>query len=127
MIHVQTWCKVRFNFTTVDSRYYAGGKTDPSNILSDIEKKLPAHIKKIQYGKDNNMSRVFAEYSIAYDDCNLPKQEAEGSFARFLAKDQYEELLEADIELVKDLIKKTYGVSKDTSDEIDYKIILQDK
>ena len=124
MKYVQAWCKVRFNFTTLDSRYYAGGRTDPSIILSDIEKKLPNHIKKIQYGKDKNSPKVYAEYSIGYDDSNLPKQEEEGSFARFVARDPYEELLESDIELLKDIIKKTYGVSKDLNDEIEHKIIL---
>jgi len=123
---VQAWCKVRFNFTTVDSRYYAGGKTDPSNILSDIEKKLPPHIKKFRYGKDKSSPKVSAEYSISYDDSELPEQEKEGSFARFVAKDPYEELLEADIELLKDIIKKTYGVSKDTNDEIEHKILFED-
>jgi hypothetical protein len=123
---VQSWCKVRFNFTTIDSRYYAGGRTDPSIILSDIEKKLPTHIKKSQYGKDKSSSKVSAEYSISYDDSDLPEQEEEGSFARFVANDPYEELLGADIELLKDIIKKTYGVSKDLKDEIEHKIILED-
>jgi hypothetical protein len=126
MTYVQAWCKVRFSFTTVDSRYYAGGKTDPSIILSDIEKKLPSHIKKFQYGKDKNSPKVSAEYFISYDDSDLPKQEKEGSFARFVANDPYEELLGADIELLKDIIKKTYGVSKDLSDEIEHKIVLED-
>ena len=125
MRFVQAWCKVRFNFTTIDSRYYAGGRTDPSIILSDIEKKLPPHIKKSQYGKDKSSAKVSAEYSISYDDSDLPKQEEEGSFARFVANDPYEELLGADIELLKDIIKKTYGVSKDLSDEIEHKIILE--
>ena len=120
---MQAWCKVRFSFTTVDSRYYAGGRTDPSIILSDIEKKLPSHIKKLQYNKDNRSPKVSAEYSISYDDSDLPKQK-EDSFARFMAKDPYEELLEDDIELVRDLIKKTYGVSKDENNKIEYKIIL---
>lgn len=119
---VQAWCKVRFSFTVVDSRYYAGGKTDPFNILSDIEKKLPPHIKKLQYNKDKKSSKVFAEYSIGYDDSDLPKQK-EDSFARFIAKDPYEELLESDIEMIGELIKKTYGVSKDENDKIEHKII----
>lgn len=120
---MQACCKVRFNFTTTDSRYYAGGRTDSSIILADIERKLPPHIKKSQYGKDKGSAKVYAEYSISYDDADLPKQEKEGSFARFLAKDPYEELLEDDIELVKNIIKKTYGVSKDENNKIEYKII----
>ena len=119
---MQAWCKVRFSFTVVDSRYYAGGRTDPSNILSDIEKKLPPHIKKLQYNRDKKSSKVSAEYSIGYDDSDLPKQK-EDSFARFIARDPYEELLENDIELVGELIKKTYGVSKDENDKIEHKII----
>lgn len=123
--YVQACRKVRFHFTTIDSRYYAGGKTDFSIVLADIEKKLPPHIKKLQSGKDKNSPKVYAEYSIGYDDADLPKQEKEGSFARFLAKDPYEELLEDDIELVKNIIKKTYGVSKDESNKIEYKIISE--
>ena len=121
---MQAWCKVRFSFTTTDSRYYAGGRTDPLIILSDIEKKLPLHIKKLQYNKDKSSPKVSAEYSISYDDSDLPKQE-EGFFTRFVAKDPYEELLEDDIGLLRDLIKKTYGVSKDENDKIEYKIILE--
>ena len=125
VIYVQAYCRVRFNFTTTDSRYYAGGRNDPLIILSDIEKKLPPHIKKSQYSKDRSSLKVSAEYTIIYDDEDLPKQEEEGSFARFLAKDPYEELLEADIELVKNIIKKTYGVSKDEDNKIEYKIISE--
>ena len=124
--YVQAWCKVRFSFTTTDSRYYAGGKTDPLIILSDIEKKLPNHIKKLQYSKDKKTPKVFAEYSISYDDSDLPKQEVD-SFTRFMAKDPYEELLEDDIGLLRDLIKKTYGVSKDENDKIEYKIISENQ
>ena len=119
---MQALCKVRFSFITLDSRYYAGGRTDPLIILSDIEKKLPPHIKKLQYSKDTRSPKVSVEYSISYEDSDLPKQE-EDSFARFMAKDPYEELLEDDIELVRDLIKKTYGVSKDENNKIEYKII----
>ena len=121
---MQAWCKVRFSFTTIDSRYYAGGRTDSSIILSDIEKKLPPHIKKSQYSKDTRSPKVSAEYSISYDDSDLPKQK-EDFFERFMGKDPYEELLEVDIELVRDLIKKTYGVSKDENNKIEYKIILE--
>ena len=121
---MQAWCKVRFSFSIVDSRYYAGGRTDPVIVLSDIEKKLPPHIKKVQYSKDKRSSKVSADYSIRYDDSVLPKQK-EDFFARFMGKDPYEELLEADIELVRDLIKKTYGVSKDENDAIEHKIILE--
>ena len=124
IVCVQAWCKVRFSFTTTDSRYYAGGRTDPLIILSDIEKKLPLHIKKLQYGKDKKTPRVYAEYSISYDDAHLPKQEVD-SFTRFMAKDPYEVLLEDDIGLLRDLIKKTYGVSKDENDKIEYKIISE--
>ncbi len=121
-VYVQAWCKVRFSFALVDSRYYAGGRTDPLNIISDIEKKLPTHINRLQYSKDNRSSKVSVEYSIGYDDSDLPKQK-EDSFARFMAKDPYEELLENDIELVGELIKKTYGVSKDENDKIEHKIL----
>ena len=119
---MQAWGKVRFSFTPVDSRYYAGGRTDPLIILSDIEKKLPSHIKRLQYSKDKGSSKVFVEYSIGFDDSNLPKQQ-EDSFARFMRKDPYEEFLEGDIELVGEIIKKTYGVSKDETDKIEHKII----
>ena len=122
---MQSWCKVRFSFTPVDSRYYAGGRTDPLVILSDIEKKLPSHIKRLQYSKDKDSPKVLVEYSIGYDNLDLPQQK-EDSFARFMAKDPYEELLEGDIELVEELIKKTYGVSKDENDEIEHKIISED-
>ena len=86
--YVQAWCKVRFSFTTTDSRYYAGGKTDPSIILTDIEKKLHPHIKKLQYSKDKKTPKVFAEYSISYDDSDLPKQEVD-PFTIFMDKDTY--------------------------------------
>lgn len=108
----------------MDSRYYAGGRTDPLIILSDIEKKLPSNVKKLRYSTDKRSPKVSVEYSISYDDSDLPKQK-EDSFARFMAKDPYEELLEDDIELVKDIIKKTYGVSKDENNKIEYKIILE--
>lgn len=123
---MQTQCKVRFDFAAVDSSYYIGGRYDPLIILTDIEKKLPPHIKKSQYKKDKGSPKISAEYFISYDDSDLPKQEKEGSFARFVGKDPHEELLEADVELVKDLIKKTYGVSKDQNNKIEYKIILED-
>ena len=121
---MQKWCKVGFSFTTVDSRYYAGGRTDPLIILLDIEKKLPPHIKKLQHRKDNRLSKVYVEYSIGYDDSDLPAPK-EDSFARFMAKNPHEELLEGDIELVDNIIKKTYGVSKDENDKIEHKIILE--
>ena len=123
---MQTQCKVRFNFTTVDSPYYIGGMYDPLIILTDIEKKLPSHIKKSQYKKEKGSSKVSAEYFISYDDSELPKQEKEGSFARFVSKNPHEELLEGEIELVKNLIKATYGVSKDHNNKIEHKIILED-
>ena len=123
---MQARCKVRFDFTAVDSPYYIGGRYDPLIILTDIEKKLPPHIRISQYKKDKGSPKVSAEYFISYDDTDLPKQEKEGSFARFVGKDPHEELLEADVELVKDLIKKTYGVSKDQNNKIEYKIILED-
>ena len=122
---MQARCKVRFNFTTVDLPYYIGGICDPLIDLIDIEKKLPAHIKKSQYKKDKGSTKVFAEYFISYDDSDLPKQEKEGSFAKFVGRDPYEELLESDIVLVKDLIKKTYGVSKNQNDKIEHKIVLE--
>jgi hypothetical protein len=123
---MQARCKVRFNFTTKDSSYYIGGKYDPLIILTDIEEKLPTHIKKSQYKKERGSAKISAEYFISYDDSNIPKQEKEGSFARFVGNDPYETLLEADIELVKGLIKKTYGVSKDQNNKIEHKIIHED-
>ena len=95
-------------------------------ILIDIEEKLPVHIKKSQYKKDKGSAKVSAEYFISYDDSDLPKQEQEGSFARFVGEDPYEKLLEADVELVKNLIKNTYGVSKDQNNKIQHKIIHED-
>ncbi|HSB57723.1 MAG TPA: hypothetical protein VLD38_07940 [Nitrosopumilaceae archaeon] len=123
---MQVRCKVGFNFTTVDTPYYIGGICDPLIDLIDIEKKLPAHIKKSQYKKNRGSGKVFAEYFISYEDTDLPKQAKEGSFAKFVGRDPYEELLEPDIELVKDLIKKTYGVSKNQDDKIEHKIIIED-
>jgi len=123
---MKSQCRVRFNFTTVDSPYYIGGMYDPLIILTDIEKKLPPHIKKSQYKKEKGSPKVSAEYFISYDDSDLPKQEKEGSFARFVSKDPHEELLEAEIGLVKNLIKATYGVSKDHNNKIEHKIILED-
>jgi len=125
--YVQARCKVGFNFTTVDTPYYIGGMCDPLIDLIDFEKKLPAHIKKSQYKKDKGSARVSAEYFITYEDADLPKQEEEGSFAKFVCRDPYEELLENDIELVKNLIKKTFGVSKNQNDKIEHKIILEDR
>jgi hypothetical protein len=124
---MQARCKVRFDFTTTDSTYYIGGRYDPLIILTDIENKLPARIKKSQYKKDKCSAKISAEYFISYDDSDLPKQEKEGSFARFVGNDPYETLLEDDIELVKDLIKKTYGVSKDQNNKIEHKIIHEDR
>jgi ferric iron reductase protein FhuF len=123
---MQAQCKVRFDFTTIDSPYYIGGMYDPLIVLTDIEKKLPAHIKKSQYKKDKGSAKVSAEYFISYDDSNFPKQEKEGSFERFVGRDPYETLLESDVELVKNLIKKTYGISKDENNKIEHKIILED-
>jgi len=123
---VQARCKVRFDFTAINSPYYIGGRYDPLIILTDIEVKLPAHIKKSQYKKDKGSAKVSAEYFISYDDSNLPEQEKEGSFARFVGEDPYEKLLEADVELVKNLIKNTYGVSKDQNNKIQHKIIHED-
>jgi len=125
--YMQARCKVGFNFTTVDSPYYIGGMCDPLIDLIDIEKKLPSHIKKSQYKKDKGSTKVSAEYFISYEDADLPAQEKEGSFAKFVGRDPYEELLEDDIELVKNLIKKSYGVSKNQNDKIEHKIILEDR
>ena len=116
-------CKVRFDFTTTDSAYYIGGRYAPFIVLTDIEEKLPSHIQKSQYKKDKNSTRISAEYFINYDDINLPAQEAKGSFARFVGDDPYEKLFENDIELVKDLIKSTYGVSKTKNNKIEHKIL----
>jgi len=124
---MQAQCKVRFDFTTTDSPYYIGGRYDPLIVLTDIEKKLPAHIRKSQYKKDKGSAKVSAEYFISYDDSDFPKQEKEGSFARFVGRDPYETLLESDVELVKNLIKKTYGISKDQNNKIEHKIILEDR
>jgi len=116
-------CKIRFDFITTDSAYYIGGRYDPLIVLTDIEGKLPSHIQKSQYKKDKNSARISAEYFITYDDVNLPAQEAKGSFARFVGEDPYEKLFGKDIELVKDLIKSTYGVSKTQNNKIEHKII----
>jgi hypothetical protein len=123
---MQARCKVRFDFTAINSPYYIGGRYDPLIILTDIEVKLPVHIKKSQYKKDKGSAKVSAEYFISYDDSDLPEQEKEGSFARFVGEDPYEKLLEADVELVKNLIKNTYGVSKDQNNKIQHKIIHED-
>ena len=123
---MQARCKVRFDFTAINSPYYIGGRYDPLIILADIEEKLPIHIKKSQYKKDKGSAKVSAEYFICYDDANLPEQDKEGSFARFVGEDPFETLLEADVELVKNLIKNTYGVSKDQNNKIQHKIIHED-
>lgn len=120
---MQAKCKVRFDFTTTNSAYYIGGGYDPLIILTDIEKKLPMHIQKSQYTKAKNSTRISAEYFIGYDDVNLPVQEKEGSFARFVSEDPYEKIFENDVELVKNLIKKTYGVSQSQNNKIEHKII----
>lgn len=120
---MQSRCRVGFNFTTVDTPYYIGGICDPLIDLIDIEKKLPAHIKKSQYIKNKGSAKVFAEYFISYEETDLPKPEKDGSFAKFVRRDPYEELLETDIELVEDLLKKTYGLSKNQDDKIEHKII----
>lgn len=122
---MQAQCKVRFDFTTTDSPYYIGGRYDPLIVLTDIEKKLPVHIRKSQYKKDKGSAKVSAEYFISYDDSDFPKQEKEDSFAKFVGRDPYETLLESDVELVKSLIKKTYG--KDQNNKIEHKIILEDR
>jgi len=124
---VQAKCRVRFDFITTGSPYFIGGQYDPLIILTDIEKKLPGHIKKSHYKKDRYSTKISAEYFISYDDVDLPKQEEEDSFERFVGNDPYEELLESDVKLVKDLIKKTYGVSKDQKNKIEHKIIHEDK
>ena len=116
-------CKIRFDFTTTDSAYYIGGMYDPLIVLTDIERKLPTHIKKSQYTKDKNSARISAEYFVGYDDVNLPTQEVKGTFARFVSEDPYEKLFENDIELIKNLIKSTYGVSKTQDNKIEHKII----
>ena len=118
-----TKCKIRFDFTTTDSAYYIGGMYDPLIVLTDIERKLPTHIQKSQYKKDKNSARISAEYFIDYDDVNLPIEAEKGTFARFVGEDPYEKLFENDIELVKNLIKSTYGVSKTQNNKIDHKII----
>jgi len=116
-------CKVRFDFTTTDSAYYIGGRYDPLIVLTDIERKLPAHIQKSHYKKDKNSARISAEYFVSYDDVDLPTPEVKGTFARFVGEDPYEKLFENDIELVKNLIKSTYGVSKTQNNKIEHKII----
>jgi len=126
ILGVQAKCKVRFDFTTTGSPYYIGGQYDPLIILTDIEKKLPAHIKKSQYKKEKNSAKISAEYFISFEDSDLPEQEKEGSIERFVGNDPYEKLLESDVKLVKDLIKKTYGVSKDQNNKIQHKIIHED-
>ena len=123
---MKSWCKVRFNFTTTNSPYYIGGICDPLIILTDIEKKLPVHIKKSHYEKDRSSTKISADYFISYEDSDLPKQEKEGSFARFVSEDPYEKILGADVELVKNLIKKTYGISKDQNNKIEHEIILEE-
>lgn len=124
---MQASCKVRFDFTITDSPYYIGGRYDPLIVLGDIENKLPDHIRKSQYTKDRGSAKVSAEYFISYDDANFPKQEKENSFAKFVGRDPYETLLESDVELVKSLIKKTYGINKDQKNKIEHKIIHEDK
>lgn len=123
---MQATCKVRFDFTVTGSPYFVGGQYDPLIILTDIENKLPINIKKSQYKKDKQSAKISAEYFISYDDINIPEQEKEGSFERFVCDDPYEKLLESDIKLVKNLIKKTYGVSKDQNNKIEHKIIHGD-
>ena len=114
--------RVRFNFRTIEPREYIGGKYDPLVILSDIEKKLPSHIKRAYYQQDKNSPQIFADYFFNYDDVNLAKVEKKGFLARLLSNDPYDELLEKDLERVKDVIKKTYGISKDKQDKIEHTV-----
>ena len=65
---MQARCKVRFDFTAINSPYYIGGRYDPLIILTDIEGKLPAHIQKSQYKKDKNSAKISAEYFISFED-----------------------------------------------------------
>ena len=124
---MKSWCKVRFSFTTTNSPYYIGGMYDPLIILTDIEKKLPEHIKKSHYKKDKSSAKISADYFISYEDLDLPKQEKVGSFERFVSEDPYEKILGADVELVKSLIKNTYGISKDQNNRIQHEIILEER
>ncbi|MEX0764723.1 MAG: zinc ribbon domain-containing protein [Nitrosopumilaceae archaeon] len=114
--------RVRFNFRTIEPREYIGGKYDPLIILSDIEKKLPSHIKRAHYQQDKNSPQIFADYFFNYDDPNIAKQEKKGFLARLLSNDSYDKLLEKDLERVKEIIKKTYGISKDKQNKIEHTV-----
>jgi len=54
-------------------------------------------ISKNRSIKKTKVQQKYSEYFISYDDSDLPKQEQEGSFARFVGEDPYEKLLEADV------------------------------
>ncbi len=64
-----------------------------------------------------NFTQMLADYIINYDDSKIAKQEKKGFLAK-LSKDPYDELLEDDLKLVQDIIKKTYGISKDKENKI---------
>ncbi|MGI0011322.1 MAG: hypothetical protein ACREAE_07975 [Nitrosopumilaceae archaeon] len=112
--------RVRFAFNTIDPSDYIGGNYDPLQILSTVEKKLPAHVNRAYYKQDKNSTRLSADYIFTYDNPNLAKQEKKGFLARLMSKDPHDELLQEDVELVKDIIKKTYGVSKDKRNKIEH-------
>lgn len=113
--------RVRLNFRTIEPKEYIG-KYDPLFILADIEKKLPNHIKRINFQQDMNSPQILADYIFNYDDSNIAKQEKKGFLARLMSKDPYDELVESDLKLVKDIIKKTYGISRDKDSKIEYNV-----
>lgn len=113
--------RVRLNFRTIEPKEYIG-KYDPLFILADIEKKLPDHIKRINFQQDMNSPQILADYVFNYNDSNITKQEKKGFLARLMSKDPYDELLESDLKLVKDIIKKTYGINKDKDSKIEYNV-----
>ena len=113
--------RVRFNFRTIEPKEYIG-KYDPLDILANIEKKFPDHVKRINFQQDMNSPQILADYIINYDDSKIIKQEKKGFLARLMSKDPYDELLESDLKLVKDIIKTTYGISKDKESKIEYTV-----
>ena len=77
--------RFRFNFITIEPTDYKGGKYDPLMILKDIERKLHSHIERAGCYHEKHTPLVSVDY-----------------YCSSLGE----------LEQVKNIIKKTYGVIK---------------
>jgi hypothetical protein len=64
ILDVQAKCKVRFDFTTIDSSYYIGGQYDPLIILTDIEKKYQVTSKNLSIKKTKVLQKYLQNISL---------------------------------------------------------------